>query len=523
VAILPNPQVNQLTIPDPGQDLTWRAKLTFASQILAQAAQFISGFFFTPIIVRGLDKELYGAWGMISSLLGFLGLANLNATSILKLMLGVRQHNPDVAEKRRLLGAALWQWAVFLPIILLAGALLVLFAPRLVPSSPENLSAVYWTMALMVLNVPLMQVCSLPGSVLAGQNLDYKAMGLNAAMVIVGGALNALGILAGFGLVILAVTTLAGILMVNGARLYVVRRSVPWFGIERPRPAEVREMIHLSVPGTLGATASGLLSSADVLLIGFCFGTATASVYMITGALMRYFISPFQQILRSGNAGIGFLVGKGEWTRLAALRLEQHQTALWGFGIIGALVLTCNHSFVRLWVGERFYGGPLLDLAIVVCAICRQLTQVDSIPLDASLRLYPKVTAMIAWSIIGLLAAWGLAGFAGLAGIPLGVALGQGGLWVTYQFLLRYYTGLPIGLHLRQMAQPLGVFTLAMIGWTLVRWHYPCDAATWWRLVTNAGLVALLAGIICGVFGLSRPVRLRLWQRLAPRQFFSRG
>jgi|GEM_PF-2193148 len=512
----------QATISAPGEDLTRRAKLTFVSQILAQAAQLISGLFFTRIIVHGLEQELYGAWGMITSMLGFLGLANLNATSILKLVLGVRQHNPDVAEKRRLIGAALWQWAIFLPIILLAGTLLVFFAPRLVPTLPENLTAVYWTMALMVLSVPLMQLCSLPASVLSGQNLNYKAMGLNAAMVLGGGALNALGVMAGFGLVVLAVTTLIGILMVNGARLYVVRRNVLWFGIERPRPAEIREMIHLSIPGTLGVAAGGLLGSADVLLFGYFFGTAAASIYMITGALIRYAVTPFQQLLGSGNAGIGFLVGKGEWVRLAALRLELHQTALWGFGVIAAVVLTCNHFFVHLWVGDRFYGGFPLDLAIVLCAFFRQMVQIDSIPLDASLRLYPKVAMAIVWSIIGLAAGWGLAGLAGPAGIPLGMALGQGGLWASYQFLLRRYTGLPIGWHLRHMVRPLGVFALAMSGWTWMRWHYPLSITTWWGLAGTVSLVALFAGVAGGVMGLTSPVRLRLWQRLAPWQLFSR-
>jgi O-antigen/teichoic acid export membrane protein len=520
VRILMSP-ANGKVIALPGEDLNRRAKLTFASQVLAQAAQLLSGLFFTPIIVHGLDRELYGAWGMITSMLGFLGLANLNATSILKLVLGVRQHNPDVSEKRRLIGAALWQWGVLLPIILIAGTLLVFFAPRLVPTSPENFTAVYWTMALMVLSVPLMQLCSLPASVLSGQNLNYKAMGLNATMVIAGGALNALGILAGFGLVILAITTLVGILLVNGARLYVVRRDVPWFGIERPRPAEIREMIRLSIPGTLGTAAAGLLGSADVLLFGYFFGTGAASIYMITGALIRYVVTPFQQLLGSGNAGIGFLVGKGEWPRLAALRLELHQTALWGFGVISAIVITCNHLFVHFWVGDRFYGGLPLDLGIVLCAFFRQMVQIDAIPLDASLRLYPKVTMMIVWSILGLSACWGLAGLIGPAGIPLGMALGQGGLWATYQVLLRRYTGLPIARHLQGLARPLGVFALVISGCILIRWHYPLSITTWWGLGGTISLVAFISGLACGFLGLSSPVRNSLWQRLAPWQLFS--
>jgi O-antigen/teichoic acid export membrane protein len=503
-----------MTISAPSQDLTRRAKLTFASQILAHAGQMAAGLLFTPIIVRGLDKELYGAWGMITGMMGFLGLADLNATSILKLLLGIRQHNPDFAEKRRLIGAAIWQWVIFLPLVLLVGALLVFFAPRLVPISPENLTAVYWTMALMTVSIPLAQLSSIPGSVLAGQNLEYKAMGLNAAMVLIGGAMNALGVMAGFGLVVLAVTSLIGILLVNGARLLIAQRNLPWFGVARPRKVEILDLIRLSIPGSLGAAKGSLLNSADVLLFGYCFGTAAASVYMITGALIRYLVYPLQELLRSGNAGIIFLGGKGEWHRLAALRLELQQTALWGFGVMAAIVLSCNHLFVHLWVGERFYGGPLLDVAIVLHTSFRQMVQIDGIPLDASLHLYPKEAMGIAWSILGLMVGWSLTGVIGYAGIPLGVALGQGGLWGTYQFLLRRYTGLPIGQHLRRMARPLGVFGLAMSGWAWVRWHYTFSATTWFGLGETITLVTLVAGIGCGVLGLSSPVRQRLWHRL---------
>src|SRR5450759_3311314 len=81
--------------------LTRNGVLTFISHLLAQGAGLVSGLFFTPIIVHGLGKDLFGAWGMITNLTGFLGYGNLNAMSILKLMLGVRQHSDDILEKRR--------------------------------------------------------------------------------------------------------------------------------------------------------------------------------------------------------------------------------------------------------------------------------------------------------------------------------------------------------------------------------------------------------------------------------------
>ncbi len=512
-----------MTVSDFTKDLTQRAKLTFASRFLGHAAQMAAGLLFTPIIVLGLGKELYGAWGMIAGMLGFLGLADLNAGSILRLALGVRQHKPDIEEKQRLIGAAVWQWVIFLPLLLLAGGLLVFFTPRLVPVSQENLTIVYWTMALMVASIPLAQISSIPGSVLAGQNLEYKAMGLNAAMVLIGGAMNALGIMAGLGLVMLAVTSLIGIAMVNGVRLLIARRNLPWFRVKRPRKTELLHIIKLSIPGSMGAAKGALLNSSDVLLFGYCFGTPAASVYMITRTLIRYLVYPLEEILRSGNAGIIHLGGKGAWNRLASLRLELHQMALWGFGVIAAVALFCNHLFVNLWVGESFYGGMWLDLAIIIHLSFRQMAQMDGILLDATLHLYPKETLGIAWSSLGLLIGWSLTGHYGPAAIPMGVGIGQIGLWASYQFLLRRYTGLPIGQHWRNMLRPLMVFALAASGWTLIRFYQPFNASTWWELALSGGMVALLTGIACSILGLTAPIRRSLWRRLTPSQILQRS
>ncbi len=500
-------------MPDGEGSLTRRAELTFISQLLAQGAATISGFVFTPLVVHGLDKEMYGAWGMVTSTVGFVGLTNLSATSILKLVLGVRQHSDDLAEKRRLIGAAVWQWLVLLPVVVAFCALLVALSPRLIVVSPEHRAAIYWTMTLMALSIPLTQICSIPGGVLSGQNLNYKAMGLNAAMVLIGGALNALGVQAGFGLRMLAVTSLISIVLASGVRLLVVRRCVPWFGAERPTRAEIREMIRLSIPGSLGTAASSLLSSADALLIGYLFGPASVSIYLLTGSLVRYLTYPLTEILKSGNSGIGFLVGKGEWKRLAHLRLELHQTALWGFGVIGAIVLMANRLFVGVWVGESFYGGLVLDVAIVLAAFFRQLVQIDAIPLDASLRLFPKVNTMILWSAIGLAIGWGLQGVVGVAGIPLGIAAGQFGLWCTFQYLLRRFTQLPIRRHLAGMLRPAAVFCLGLGWWGCIRAYRPCQSGTWLATLATGAVVAICAAAVYGALGLSPSVRASLWRR----------
>lgn len=57
--------------------LTRKALLTFLSQLFAQGAGLIAGFVFTPIVMKGLGADVYGVWGFIQKLTGFVGLRRL--------------------------------------------------------------------------------------------------------------------------------------------------------------------------------------------------------------------------------------------------------------------------------------------------------------------------------------------------------------------------------------------------------------------------------------------------------------
>lgn len=494
--------------------LTRKAVLTFISQLLAQGAGLVSGLLFTPIIVHGLGKDLYGAWGMIANLTGFLGYGNLNAMSILKLMLGVRQHSDDISEKRRLIGASLLQWLILSPLILLPGFLLIYYAPAIIHIPLHTITPMRWAFAIMVINVPLAQVCGLPGAVLAGQNLNYKAMGINAVMIVIAGGLNALGILAGFGIITLAVTSMIGIILVCGARWIVARRHVAWLGIDKPLRHEVLETTKLSLWGTFTTLSGQLLSSADAIIIGIIFGPALVTVYLITGALVRFISSPLQQLLGSGNAGIGYLAGEGNWNQIERLRIELHQTALWGFAVASSVILLLNESFITLWMGKDFGGGRLLGLFIVLCALTRQMTSIDAIPLDVTLKLRPKLVVMLLCSVIGFLTAIGLAKLMGVAGVPAGMALGYAGMWGGFQGLIRRYTSIRLFPFMVAMLKPVIATVIIISICFLVDVTYHFSASSWVRLLLAGSVVAATVGILFGVAGLSVHVRSSLVNRL---------
>lgn len=72
----------------PEGSLTRRAGLTFVSSMLQQGARFLVGFVVTPIVIRGLGAELYGAWMMLQQTAGYLALSDLRPMGTLKIIRG---------------------------------------------------------------------------------------------------------------------------------------------------------------------------------------------------------------------------------------------------------------------------------------------------------------------------------------------------------------------------------------------------------------------------------------------------
>ena len=409
-------------------NLTHRASLTFLSSLLQQIARFIVGFIVTPIVIRGLGAELYGAWMMIQQTMGFLALSDMRPMGTLKFTLAVRQHINDVQEKRRQIGASILLWAGTLPVILAVGAGIVWASPFFIQTAAEYTREVQIAMALAVVVVALDRLLSLPGNVLRGMNLDYTAMGLNAATLLFGGIFTVVAIWGGWGLPGVAAASMIGIAVAGGVRFFIARHVIPWFGASRPTRKELLGFVRLSGWLFLAGLSGLLLHGSDLLLIGVILGPSAAAVYATTGAVLRLMIGPLGQILSSGGPGIAGLCGSGEWHRVNKVRTEMHVIAVGIMAVVGAGVLALNEPFLRLWVGDGFYGGHLTNVLLVLIAFEMVLFRVDSVIVDSMLEFRPKARAMLISGVFVVVAGGYMSSIWGLPGMAMGVFLGRLGL-----------------------------------------------------------------------------------------------
>ncbi len=493
--------------------LTRRAALTFVSSMLRQGAGFVVSFVVTPIVIGGLGAELYGAWMMIQQTVGYVALSDLRPVGTLKFTLAVRQHIDDVGEKRRQIGASLLVWAATFPFILVIGGGVVWAAPFIIRTSAEHLRDVRVAMALAILSVALGRILSLPANVLRGMNLDYKAMGLDAATILVGGALSAVAIWTGWGLPGVAAASIAGVILNGGVRFLVARRVLPWFGAERPTRQELIVFTKLSGWLFLSALSGLLLNASDFLLLGIILGPSASAVYATTGAVLRLTSRPISQLLGSGGPGIAELCGRREWLRVQKVRTELHVAAVTLMTVVGVGVLILNRPFLSLWIGHGFYAGNATNLLLVLVAFETVLFRIDSVIVDSMLEFRRKALAVLISGAFSLFAS-GLMSYAwGIVGMALGMFLGRLGLIIYLPALITLHTGDSMTDYLRSIIRPLVtaclLFIVAYVGSSTLQ------PATWLSFFIYMITVFFITASLMGSIGLSGRQRQMLLKRVA--------
>lgn len=367
--------------------LTRRATLTAASQVLDLTAKMTVSLLFTPVILAGLGGDLFGTWGMIQQSLGYLSLSDLKPMGTLKLRLSLRQHINDAGEKRRQVGAAVIVWLATLPVFFCAGYAIVEFVPSFLEKGHSSLADLKATLFLMVVCVAIERILSLPANALRGENLEFRAMGLSAAITLLGGALGGFVVWQGLGLVGLASTVFSTMIASSVSRFFIAGRTLSWFGVAKPSRTEFLGFARLTGWVTASSLGSVLLNGSDLLIVGLALGPESAATYGLTGTAVRMFLDPLSSMLRATNAGVLGICGEGDWAKAGRLR---HEARIFGVAMGSTAapgILLLNGTFVRLWVGEAFYAGTTLTLLFVLLSTVKLLFGIDNAYVTAALRV----------------------------------------------------------------------------------------------------------------------------------------
>ncbi len=493
--------------------LTKKASLNLIATGLNQAARALVGFVVNPILLRYLGDVRFGNWQVVNRLIGQANPAGGRTSEALKWFIAHRQSSDDLQLKRQAVASSILVWLIFIPILLPIGAAVGWFAPIWLDVPPGQYAEIRLTAAVLLAGAIAMGLTNIPWASLTGENLGYKRMGITAGIELLGGGLMVVAVVSGGGLVRLAWATVAVTLLSGVLYLWLARVHIPWFGVARPDASAVRRFMGLSWWFLVWNFVSRATMGGDIVVLGIAGTAAQVTSYSLTRFIPLTITGSVASLIFGMAPGLGGLIGAGEMVRAARVRSETMAVAWLLTTVAGAGVLLWEESFLRLWVGQRYFPGVVPTLLIVLMILQLTLIRVDSNIIDLTLNVRRKVLLGLLSVVLSVGFAWFLVARLdlGIAGVAAGFIAGRAVQSVTYPLIIGRILTIPTSAQLAAMMRP-GLVTAGLLG-AAAALSRVVTVHTWVGLVAASALSGVLLLAIAVIGGLSEVQRRWLWSR----------
>jgi O-antigen/teichoic acid export membrane protein len=494
--------------------LSQKAFLNAAAAAVDYAARLLVGFLINPLLVGGLGTYGYGLWQILRQLTGYVTPAGGRATQALKWTVASHQSSHDYDEKRRFVGSAVIVWALFMPLFGVLGGVLTWFGPLWLDVPGSYLPSARLATGLLVAHLAIFSLVAVPRSVLTGENLGYKAMGLSALLVLLSGGFMAGAVYLETGLVGVAVCPLLTAVLTGLLFLGLVRRHVDWFGMARPSRELVRRFLGLSGWFLGWRLVTQVMRASDLVLLGLFDSVEMVTTYSLTRFVPETLVT-FVHILVFGvTPGLGGILGSGQIQRAARVRGEIMVLTWLVATVAASTMLVWNRSFVGLWVGAEHYAGSLPMFFITLMVAQFVLIRNDANIIDLTLDLRNKVLLGATSAALSVLAAVVLMHHfeLGIVGLCLGFLAGRGILSLGYPWMVGRALQDPIQQQVRRAIRPVCVAAV-LLGIALEMGDM-LAVSSWPALVGGGAATALCVAAVAFFSGLSQVQRQQVLSRL---------
>lgn len=489
--------------------LTKRASLNAVVAMADFGGRVVVGLLVTPMLVTHLGSFLYGVWQVLQRLLGHAAVATGRPGEALKWVVASKQASTDYEDKRRQVGNAIVVWLIFLPFLTVIGAVLSWYLPEWLKTPASEVATVRVASGVVVLNFIVLSLAYLPESVLHGENLAYKRLGLSTGVVLLGGVFTVVAIQLDTGLVGVAVALLATTLVSGAMYLKIAREQVAWFGVAKPLKGAVRQFIGLSWWFMLWNLVMQMMRGADFIVLGIAGSAQLVTVYSLTRFIPEAVNVATATLIFAAMPGLGGLIGKGERAHAAEVR-DETMAFTWLLSVAsGATILLWEQSFLAVWVGPGYYPGTVAMLLIVVLVLQFAIIRTDSNVIDLTLELRDKVLLGLLSAAVSVALGWVLLAVydLGIAGLVAGFIAGRMIQSVAYPLMIGRLLGVRVRTQVRGAVRPLLVTALVLAAATLLGTR--AAVHSWLALFAVAAATMLASTAVSFLAGLPG------WQRRA--------
>ena len=383
--------------------LSRKASLNAAAAGLDFAARTVVELVLNPLMLRGLGDYLFGAWRMLWRLTGYLWATSGRAAQALQSAIANRLHSDDIDEKRRLVGASIVVWALYLPLLVVVTALAIWKLPALLDAPAQDVAPLRWTILLLGVDSVMVSLLTIPRATLQGENLGYRRMGLSTALVLISGVLTAVA------------------LWLDSEHRRRRRGQPRGDDLHRRRVLEDHSRPRSMVRRRSAAPAGGPVVLRPQLVVHGVEARQPVDDVGRRARPRRRRLGRVGQRLRAdevhprGDAATPVDARDGRYSRTRRdhrRRRPPTSAARPGRGprpdvaprasASGVAILMWNESFVALWVGEQYFAGGTELLLLMISLLQLALIRSDAFIIDLTLKVRAKTLTGLASSVIAL-------------------------------------------------------------------------------------------------------------------------
>lgn len=375
----------------------------------------------TPIILHGLGASKFGIWMMLLQVQGHLGLLDFGmATGSVRTMAesGGLAARPSV----EILGTIVRLYGRIGILIFVIGGATACALPWFFPLEYVTKEELVLALGIMVSGSALL----IPLSVSSDYLFASQRLGLLNGFSLIRAGIEALVsvilVVAGFGIVGLAIAQVTGAVVFYAASSMVLVRDYGWASLRvAPYDQETSRRLWFITRLTFVQKLSATLSrGSDGILIGFLANPAAVTVYVITQRLIQSALGIVSRAIPLLLPGLTQLWTIGGAAQCSTVYIRACRMAFVGLATTAFIAAAVDASFVRLWVGENQCGPTSLIWLTAAAGVMSAFGGLPLVLLTAANRLGAVVKASVLEAVLKIAIGIVLLKTMGLPGLALG-------------------------------------------------------------------------------------------------------
>lgn len=347
------------------------------SNWLGLSLNILIGFLMVPFVVHRLGDISYGIWALVLQITGYMGVVDVGVRSAVVRFVSRFYAKRNQLALNHLLSTTLMLYGAFAVLCLLGGVVLaaVLLPLLQIPASLLEEARITLLLATATLAVSF-PLGTFPG-ILAGlsrwdlRNLvDIVTLFLRTGLIVI-------FLLAGYGLITLAVIHLVTSAAGYGLGVILVRRLLPGLRLSwrLARQRMLRPVVGHSSYALLISLGNKISYEIDTVVIAAFLPIQHVTAYVIGFKLIQYLRLLVNASTLIVNPLASRLEAEGRTAELGELLVRGSKYCLLLAFPINVGLLLLGYDFIRLWMGESYVETSGTVLAILALGQFISLTQ----------------------------------------------------------------------------------------------------------------------------------------------------